>query len=53
MLDRFSDLVPIHPLFAQLIASELANEVIHRMGAVWADEVATESGRPLWQVAGA
>ena len=49
----FLDLIPEHPLFSQLVASELADEVIVRMGAVWAHEVAAETGRQLWEVAGA
>jgi glutamate dehydrogenase len=53
MRARFADLVPEHPLFAQLISSELANEVLARMGGVWADEVAAELGCQLWQAAGA
>jgi glutamate dehydrogenase len=53
MRERFADLVPEHPVFAQLISSELANEVLARMGGVWADEAANELGRHLWQAAGA
>jgi glutamate dehydrogenase len=53
MRDAFSGLVRSHPLFAQLLSSELANEIIERMGAVWAHEVAAEAGRPLPEVAGA
>jgi glutamate dehydrogenase len=49
----FLDLIPEHPLFRQLVASELADEVIVRMGGVWAHEVAAETGRQLWEVAGA
>ena len=51
--DAFSDLVPEHPLFRQLVASELADELIARMGAVWAYEVAAETGRQLWEAAAA
>jgi glutamate dehydrogenase len=49
--EAFPDLLGAHPLFGQLLASELANEVIHRMGAMWAHEVAAETGRQLWEVA--
>jgi glutamate dehydrogenase len=49
----FADLIPDHPLFRQLVSSELADEVIERMGAVWAHEVAAETGRQLSEVAGA
>jgi glutamate dehydrogenase len=50
---RFAHLIPAHPLFAQLLSSELANEVVRRMGATWAHELATETGSQLWEVAGA
>jgi glutamate dehydrogenase len=49
----FPDLVRRHPLFRQLLASELANEVIERMGAIWAHELAAEAGHQLWEVAAA
>ena len=49
----FSDLIPEHPLFRQLVASELADELIARMGAAWAHEVAAETGRQLWEAAAA
>jgi glutamate dehydrogenase len=51
--DAFSDLIPEHPLFRQLVASELADELIARMGAGWAHEVAAETGRQLWEAAAA
>ncbi|HTT88176.1 MAG TPA: NAD-glutamate dehydrogenase domain-containing protein [Acidimicrobiales bacterium] len=49
----FLDLIPEHPLFRQLVSSELANEMIVRMGAIWAHEVAAETGRQLWEAAAA
>ena len=49
----FSDLIPEHPLFRQLVSSELADELIARMGAVWAHEVAAETGRQPWEAAAA
>ena len=49
----FSDLVPEHPLYRQLVSSELADELIARMGAVWAHEVAAETGRQPWEAAAA
>jgi glutamate dehydrogenase len=49
----YADLVPAHPLYRQLVSSELADEVIVRMGAVWAHEVAAETGRQLWEAAAA
>jgi len=51
--ERFADLVPSHPLFAQVIASQLTNELVARMGATWAHEAAAETGRELWEVAAA
>jgi glutamate dehydrogenase len=53
VLGRYSDLVPAHTLFGQLIASQLADEVIKQMGTVWAYELATELGSPLWEAGGA
>jgi glutamate dehydrogenase len=49
----FADLIPGHPLYRQLVCCELANEVIARMGAVWAHELAAETGRQLWEAAAA
>ena len=46
-------LVTSHPLFAQLIASRMANEVVKWMGPLWAYEAGSELGRPLWAAAGA
>ena len=37
----------------QLVSSELADELIARMGAVWAHEVAAETGRQPWEAAAA
>jgi glutamate dehydrogenase len=51
--EDFSDLVPEHYLYRQLLSCELANEVVDRMGAVWAHELAGEAGRELYEVAGA
>jgi glutamate dehydrogenase len=53
VLVGYSDLVTTHPLFAQLIASQLANDVIAQMGTVWAHELASELGLALWEAAGA
>ena len=50
--ESFSDLVPGHPLGRQLLSCELANEIVDRMGAIWAHELAAEAGRPLAEVAG-
>ncbi|MGP8208361.1 MAG: NAD-glutamate dehydrogenase domain-containing protein [Acidimicrobiales bacterium] len=51
--EGFSDLVPEHPLYHQLLSCELANEIVDRMGALWAHELAVEAGRELYEVAGA
>jgi glutamate dehydrogenase len=48
-----ADLVPGHPLARQLLSCELANEIVDRMGAVWAHELAAYAGRPAAHVAGA
>ena len=50
--EAFSDLVPEHPLYHQLLSCELANEIVDRMGAVWAHELAGETARGLSEVAG-
>jgi glutamate dehydrogenase len=50
---RLGDLLTEHPLFPEIVASQLANEVIARMGGLWAHEVAREDGCEPWQVAGA
>ncbi len=47
----FFDLVPEHPLYHQLLACELGNEIVDRMGAIWAHELAAETGRELYEVA--
>jgi glutamate dehydrogenase len=39
----FSDLVPLHPLHHRIIGCQVANEIVDRMGPVWAHEVARES----------
>ena len=51
--EPFSDLVTSHPLFAQLVSSQVANQVTKQMGPIWAYEVSAELGCPLSQVAGA
>jgi glutamate dehydrogenase len=50
--EAFSDLVPEHPLYHQLLSCELGNEIVDRMGAIWAHELAAEAGRELHEVAG-
>jgi glutamate dehydrogenase len=41
--DAFSDLVRLHPLYNRIVGCQVANEVVDRMGPVWAHEVARES----------
>lgn len=41
--DAFSDLVRLHPLYNKIIGCQVANELVDRMGPVWAHEVARES----------
>jgi glutamate dehydrogenase len=48
--EAFSGLVPLHPLYAKIIGCQVANEVVDRMGPVWAHEVAKESRRQLFEV---
>ncbi|HET9060258.1 MAG TPA: NAD-glutamate dehydrogenase domain-containing protein [Acidimicrobiales bacterium] len=48
---RFSELIGSHPLYRQLAASRLANEVIAIMGPLWAHELGAESGAGLARVA--
>jgi glutamate dehydrogenase len=45
-----SGLVPLHPLYNKIIGCQVANEVVDRMGPVWAHEVAKESRRQLFEV---
>ncbi len=48
--DAFSGLVPLHPLYNKIIGCQVANEVVDRMGPVWAHEVAKESRCQLFEV---
>lgn len=50
---RLGHLVADHPLYRQLGASTLANELLACMGPVWAHESALETGRPLYESAAA
>jgi glutamate dehydrogenase len=47
----FADLVPHHRLYRQLAATDIAGELVDRMGIVWAHDLAAELGRPLAEVA--
>ena len=48
--EAFSGLVPLHPLYHRIIGCQVANEVVDRMGPVWAHEVAKESRRQFFEV---
>jgi glutamate dehydrogenase len=51
--DAFPDLVPRHRLYRQLAATDVAGELVDRLGVVWAHETAVETGRALDDVASA
>jgi glutamate dehydrogenase len=49
----FQDLIPGHRLYPQLVATDLAGEIVDQLGMVWAHETAAELGRDLAEVAAA
>ena len=49
----FGDLIPEHRLYRQLVATDVAGEIVDQMGIIWAHDLAAELGRPLEQVAAA
>ncbi|MBV9662263.1 MAG: NAD-glutamate dehydrogenase [Acidimicrobiales bacterium] len=49
--DDFADLVPEHRLYPQLVATDVAGEIVDQMGVVWAHDLAAELGRGLDEVA--
>jgi glutamate dehydrogenase len=51
MRDEFGDLIPDHRLYRQLLATDVAGEIVDQMGIVWAHDLAAELGRPLEDVA--
>ena len=51
--DAFGDLIPDHRLYPQLVATDVAGELVDQLGLVWARETAAELGRNLADVAGA
>jgi glutamate dehydrogenase len=51
--DAFGDLVPEHRLYRQLVATDLAGEIVDQLGPVWARETAAELGIDVATVAGA
>jgi glutamate dehydrogenase len=51
--ESFRDLIPHHRLYPQLVATDMAGEVVDQIGIVWAHETAAELGRDLAEVAAA
>ncbi|MGH9054289.1 MAG: NAD-glutamate dehydrogenase domain-containing protein [Acidimicrobiales bacterium] len=51
--DGFADLIPRHRLYQQLVATDLAGEIVDLLGIVWAYETAAELGVGLAEVASA
>ena len=50
---RFGDLIPRHRLYPQLAATELAGDLVDRLGIVWAHEIAAQLALPVVDVAAA
>ena len=50
---EFADLIPRHRLYPQLVATDVAGELVDQMGIVWAHDLAAELGCGLGQVASA
>ncbi|MCU4185419.1 NAD-glutamate dehydrogenase [Acidiferrimicrobium sp. IK] len=53
IVERAGDLITRHRLYPQLVATDVAGEMVDRLGVVWAHETAAELGRDLADVAGA
>ncbi|HMC40824.1 MAG TPA: NAD-glutamate dehydrogenase domain-containing protein, partial [Acidimicrobiales bacterium] len=53
MRESFADLIPDHRLYRQLVATDVAGEIVDQMGIVWAHDLAAEVGSPLDEVAAA
>jgi glutamate dehydrogenase len=51
--ESLGDLIPRHRLYPQLVATDLAGEVVDQLGIVWAHEASAELGRGLDEVAAA
>jgi glutamate dehydrogenase len=51
--EGLGDLIPRHRLYPQLVATNVAGEIVDQLGIVWAHETAAEVGRPLDEVAAA
>ena len=51
--EELSDLIPEHRLYPQLVATDVAGELVDQMGIVWAHDLAGELGCSLGDVAAA
>jgi glutamate dehydrogenase len=51
--ESFGDLVPRHRLYPQLVATDVAGEIVDQLGVIWAHETSAELGRGLDEVAAA
>jgi glutamate dehydrogenase len=51
--DDFGDLIADHRLYRQLVATDVAGELVDQMGIVWAHDTAGELGRGVDEVAAA
>ncbi len=51
--ESFGDLIPRHRLYPQLVATDLAGEIVDQLGIIWAHEASAELGRGLDEVAAA
>ncbi|HEY3811364.1 MAG TPA: hypothetical protein VGL49_08010, partial [Acidimicrobiales bacterium] len=51
--ESFRDLIPQHRLYPQLVATDVAGEIVDQLGIVWAHETAAELGRDVADVAAA
>ena len=49
----FPDLIAQHRLYPQLVATDVAGELVDQLGIVWPHDLAAELGRPLDEVAAA
>ncbi|MGH9100483.1 MAG: NAD-glutamate dehydrogenase domain-containing protein, partial [Acidimicrobiales bacterium] len=53
MRSAFGDLVHKHRLYDQILATQVAGEIVDQLGTAWAHETAAELGTDLGDVAGA
>ncbi|HEY3811487.1 MAG TPA: NAD-glutamate dehydrogenase domain-containing protein, partial [Acidimicrobiales bacterium] len=51
--ESFRDLIPQHRLYPQLVATDVAGEIVDQLGIVWAHETAAELGRDVADAAAA